>query len=182
MSGTIEGGKKAAAKVRQMYGTDAAAKWGAEGAKVRKVNVGGLNNPSKVKEIAAKGGRLGHRARIIGLNDRLRPDEWGVLLKFINHTAGKIRLSEGEESMSAIDQHSIYHKVFDFWEKEDWVGAMTKISNHPSWAGTFEGLLEETNEYYLERIKGQPRHSEDRELSRIYRNLTAAYRSAKKIH
>ena len=59
MSGTTEGGKKSAAKVRQEYGPDAAAKWGAQGHKVRKTNVGGLNDPSKVKEITAKGGRLG---------------------------------------------------------------------------------------------------------------------------
>lgn len=179
MSGTTEGGKKSAAKVRQEYGPDAAAKWGAQGHKARKTNVGGLNDPSKVKEITAKGGSMGHRARPISVEGKLRPDEWGLLLKLINTTAGKIRLS-GAEGMDAMEQHLIYHKVFDYWSKEDWVGAMMDISDHPMWHSTFAELLDETNSYYIQIIKGQPRRSEDREISRIYRNLTAAYRLAQK--
>lgn len=178
MSGTTEGGKKAAAKVRQEYGVDAYAKWGGEGHKARKTSIGGLNDPNKVKEIATKGGATGHRARKITTNDKLRPDEWGVLLKIINSTAGKIRLAEGEGSFSAMEQHAIYHRVFEYWEKEDWVGAMTKISTHPMWIEVLGELLEETSTYYTKKAKGTPRLSEDRELARIYRNLLVAYRSA----
>lgn len=180
MSGTSEGGRKSAAKIRQNYGADAAARWGKAGAKARKHIVGGLNDPDRVKEIASKGGRLGYRTRKITPNDKLRPDEWGLLLKLINSTAGKIRLSTDDGSMTAIDQHQIYHNVFDFWEKEDWVGAMTKISDHPLWEETFAEMLKEMTDYYNNAVKGQPRHSEDREISRIYRNLTAAYRSLQK--
>lgn len=178
MSGTTEGGKKAAARVRQEYGTDAYAKWGREGHRVRKISVGGLNDPNRVKEIAAKGGATSHRARKITVNDKLRPDEWGVLLKIINSTAGKLRLAEGEDSFSAMEQHAICYRVFEYWEKEDWVGAMTRISTHPMWVDVLGELLEETSAYYTKRSKGTPRLSEDRELARIYRNLLVAYWSA----
>lgn len=177
MAGTPEGGRKAAAKVKQKYGERVFAEWGR---RASRTGMGGFANldRDKASEIAIKGGQSGHRARSITLDDKLRPDEWGVLLKLVNSTADKIRLSEGEESMSAIDQHSIYHKVFDYWEKEDWVGAMLNISDHPKWAETFEELLADIVAYYNKQIAGQPRHSEDRETARIYRNLAAAYKVA----
>lgn len=180
MSGTSEGGKKVVAKVRQKYGADAYAKWGSVGHTVRKVNTGGLDNPDRAMEIAAKGGAAGHRARRITIDDKLRPDEWGILLKVINLTAGKIRLEEGEESMSAVDQHLIYHKVFEYWGKEDWVGAMLNICDHPSWNEMFVSLLDEANVYYRDQIARTPRGSEERNLARIYRNLIAAYQVAQR--
>ena len=146
---------------------------------VRKANIGGLNNPDRVKEIASKGGSTGHRARSITVGDKLRPDEWAILLKLINYTAGRIRL-EGGEGIDAVEQHNIYHKVFDYWEKEDWVGAMMDICDHPRWQDTFSELLNEMNTYYRGQVLGTPRGSEERDLARIYRNITAAYKVARK--
>lgn len=181
MSGTRESGKKAAAKTRQKYGVGQVKEWGKRAhANPNRTYVGGMNNPEKAQEIAKLGGSAGHRTRKITPEDKLRPDEWGLLLKAINTTAGRIRL-DGSETLDAMDQHLIYHKVFDYWAKEDWVGAMTEICDHPAWEGALGETLDELADFYKGAVKTQPRLSYDRELFRVYNNLRAAYRAALKV-
>lgn len=176
MSGTPEGGRKAAAKTKELYGLKQVKQWGAENCAKRKHHYMGFKEDAELASRAgAKGGGLGHRHRTINAGDPLRDEEWAVILKLVNRACGVIRLKDN--SIDAIEQHNIYHKVFELWEKQDWVTAMTKVSSHPEFQVQFYTELVKEYLYYTELVKGQSRRTPDREHLRIVRNIKAAYES-----
>lgn len=176
MAGTSEGGIKAAISRRERYGQEKMKEWSAMSSKNRKVTRGGFTDPIKGKQYASKGGKLGFRYRKIGINDKFKPEEWGLLLRLINHTAGILRLNE--DDMTAIDQHNVYNKVFEYWAKEDWVGAMLKVSDHPRFVETLGTVIDKECQVYKDTVIGQSRHSDDREYFRVLRNIRGAYKVA----
>lgn len=173
MSGTREGGKKAAAKTKELYGEDAPKIWGMEGLQARQ-------NPTapfaESRELASKagkiGGQKGKRHRPMTLETKLKGDEWAFLLKMSNRAAGEIRLRDG--SIDALDQHLVYHKIFEYWEKDDWQGAILDVCTHKDYPNMLRRVIEKEYEEYNIKVVGQPRRSKDRETLRVIRNVRAA--------
>lgn len=178
MSGNRSGGLKAAAKTRELYGEETIRQWGRDGIKARKSDNHAFRDmPGLAARAGAIGGVRGHRHRTITKNTKLKSDEWGLLLKYSNRAAGRIRLED--KGLDAIEQHNIYHAIFDFWEKEDWVSAVTEVCSHPDYYATLLEVINDEYVAYSERVVNQPRRSPDKEYLRIIRNVKAAVESLK---
>lgn len=175
MSGTSEGGRKAAETIRRVYGPNAAKEWGAMGDKARSTKSYPFKeNPALALEAARKGGKLGARHRKITARDRLRDDEWGVLLKMVNRAAGRIKL---EGSLTAKAQQEVISKFFEFWEQEDWVSAVEEVCDHPNYPQSLHmTIIDEFNDA-KQKAEGASRGSMERSHLRVIRNLKAAFES-----
>lgn len=129
-------------------------------------------NPELASKAGKVGGQKGKRHRTIDLKDDLRGDEWAFLLKMSNRAAGTIRLKD--DSIDAIEQHNIYHKIFEYWEKQDWQGAILDVCSHAEYLPTLKATIEKEYKEYNLKVVGQPRRSKDREELRVIRNVRAA--------
>lgn len=173
ISGTRAGGLRAAAKIKEKYGEDFYKKAGYKGAHAR-VNPykGFKEDPSLAKMVGSIGGHRSHRCRIITPADNMRDDEWAFLLKMSNRAAGELR--QIDKVISAVDQHNVYYAVSDYWQKGDWVSAVTKVCNHRNYFKALLLVVQREFDNYSERVEGQPRRSRDRESLRVIRNVRKA--------